>query len=114
MQITEWLQKFEDSWKAKDIDAVLNLFADKVEYWETPFKKLTSKAAVAEEWQGIESQENITITTNLFASEGNKHAVTWGLVYHKDGKQHVWVGTYFIELDTEGKCVYFLQTGEKK
>lgn len=114
MHIEEWLEKFRQSWENKDTLAVLDLFADGLEYWETPFKKLTSKDAVAQEWQAIQRQENITVTTTLFASEGNKHSVTWGLVYTLNDTQHVWVGTYLIELNEAGKCVYFYQVGEEK
>jgi hypothetical protein len=114
MDIEKWLNEFSNFWQAKNIDRVLDLFSNDVEYWETPFKKLKSKDEIAKEWQAIMAQENLAITTSLFASESQKHTATWEIVYDKDNSKHVWAGTYFIELNEKGKCVYFLQTGEQK
>lgn len=112
--INKWLEKFESSWRAKDVATVLELFTDEVEYWETPFKKVNSKSELTEEWSAIQSQENLVVTTTVFNSEGNKHSVIWGITYDKDGVQQVWSGVYLIELNNEGLCKYFQQIGEKK
>lgn len=113
-RITEWLKEFKNSWEAKDIGAVLELFSDDVEYWETPFKKLSSKDELRHEWSAILDQENISISTDLFATEGSIYVVKWHLSYEKDQEQSEWAGIYLVELNDEGKCEYFHQTGEKK
>lgn len=114
MNISEWLEKFRVSWLKKDIPAVLDLFADDVEYWETPYKKLSSKQAIGVEWQVINNQENLVLTFTTFASEKSKHAVRWTISYDQNGKHNIWAGTYFIMLNNDGKCVYFYQTGEQE
>jgi len=114
MAIDKWLQDLSEFWKSKNIEGVLGLFSDDVEYWETPYKKLKSKKEITNEWQSVLSQENLVISTTIFASENNKHSVVWGIAYDKAKIQHVWAGAYLIELDDNGRCTYFMQTGEKK
>ncbi len=112
--IQKWLNDFCDAWKAKDIDSVINLFSDEVEYWETPYKRISSKEDLSIEWKAILKQANLVISTSIFSSEDKKHSVIWGITYQNVGVQSVWAGTYLIELDDDNKCVYFMQTGEKK
>jgi hypothetical protein len=114
MGIENWLKDFNTFWKAKQIDSVLDLFTDDVEYWETPFKKLHSKEEITAEWQSIMAQENLVVSTALFASENNKYTVIWGIAYNKNSEDYAWAGTYLIELNESGRCSYFLQTGEQK
>jgi len=114
--INAWLNAFKAAWIAKDIDQVLSLFADDVEYWETPHKKLDGKAALSHEWNAILGQKDIALELRVFSSsDGNAHSVLWELSY-EDEKSRIqnWAGTYLIELNAAGKCVYFHQTGEKK
>ena len=63
---------------------MLALFSDDVEYWETPFQRLGSKDELRQEWQAILGQTDIEITTEVYASEGMKHAVRWDLHYSID------------------------------
>ena len=46
--IDTWIESFKQGWLDKDIDAVLNLFADDVDYWETPFEQLENKEQLKE------------------------------------------------------------------
>ncbi|MEI8344193.1 MAG: hypothetical protein WCF93_04550 [Candidatus Moraniibacteriota bacterium] len=48
-QINDWLAKFVNAWKTHDINAVFVLFAKDVEYWETPFDKLSSLSELKSE-----------------------------------------------------------------
>jgi len=52
------------------VDRVLELFADEVEYYETPTPELESKEEIRNEWRNIRSQENIEIDTEVFSSAG--------------------------------------------
>lgn len=112
--IEKWLNDFCTEWKAKNVDEVMNLFTEDVEYWETPHKRIETKEQLFIEWGAILEQENLVISTTVFASCGNKHSVIWGIAYQKSGIQSVWAGTYLIELNKDNKCSYFMQTGEKK
>ncbi|MBP7760194.1 nuclear transport factor 2 family protein [Candidatus Saccharibacteria bacterium] len=112
--IQEWLQKLKNAWAAHDIEAVMALFSDDVEYWETPFVKVASKEALREEWLAIHEQTNIDIQTTVYSTDNDKFTVLWDLRYDKSAQSHHWAGTYLIGLDNKGMCSYFHQTGEKQ
>lgn len=113
--IDHWLQKFKSSWIEKDVDKVMDLFSDEVEYWENPYKQLAGKEAIRAEWEVVCSQENIQLETTVYLNGHNRHTVLWQLSYN-DVQQKVstWAGLYLIELDEQGKCNYFYQVGEKQ
>ena len=47
--IDHWLQKFKSGWIEKDVDKVMDLFSNDVEYWENPYKQLAGKDAIRAE-----------------------------------------------------------------
>jgi hypothetical protein len=113
MTIDEWLMKFKAGWEQKEIDKVLELFSNNVEYWETPYKKLNSLEELKSEWQAIKDQSDINLSTSIFSSFGNNHAIQWMLDYiDANGTHQSWAGTYLVTLDEKGNCIFFHQTGE--
>ena len=114
MTIHKWLESFASAWKSHDIEAVMALFEDEVEYWETPYKLISGKQSLREEWGAIHNQSNIQISTDLFPEHENNYAVRWKLTYENQNSElQNWAGTYLITLNEEGKCLYFHHTGEK-
>jgi len=113
--INNWLATFKKGWTTKNIDLVLDLFAEDIRYWETPYQQLPDKAALRKEWEAARKQNNILLDLQLFASSGNKHTILWQLSYQNEKLElQNWAGTYLIELDAVGKCIYFHQTGEPR
>jgi hypothetical protein len=113
--IHQWLKAFENAWTSKDIDQVLGLFTNDMEYWEAPFQRIENKEALNREWGAIITQNNIHLDLSVFSSVSNKHAVIWKLSYTNEASVlQEWAGTYLIELDAAGKCRYFYQTGEQR
>ena len=113
--IESWLERFHAAWKVHDIDAVIRLFTDDVEYWETPHTLLRGKDSLREEWQAILSQEDIAINWSVFnSSVDNRHSVTWNLRYLQEGAIKHSSGVYLIELNDSGLCNYFYYVGENK
>lgn len=112
--IVSWLEQFNESWIKHDIDSVLNLFVEHVEYWETPFQKVSDKAELRREWEAVMSQSNITTTTRVYSSDQNKHSVLWTLRYEKDGEARESAGVYLITLNEDGLCTYFYYAGEQR
>lgn len=47
--IEAWLNKFKTRWETKNVELILDLFSDDVEYWETPYQKIPDKAALKHE-----------------------------------------------------------------
>ena len=112
-RIHKWLTQFKKSWIDHDIDSVLILFTSKVEYWETPFKKLNNLKELRSEWEGIESQSDIELEFRVFSKEDEKYSVIWDLRY-KDryDNDRYCKGTYLLKLNSENKCYYFLHCCE--
>jgi ketosteroid isomerase-like protein len=113
--IENWLSAFTSAWQSHDIDTVLDLFADNVEYWETPFQKLTGKGAIKAEWQTILTQKDIILSTTVFSKDENRYAVQWELRYtnEQDTPKH-WEGVYLITLDSHNRCTFFFHCGEAR
>jgi len=108
MDIKKWLSEFNNAWSNHDIDRVLSLFTDNVEYWETPHYRVASKQELENEWQAVKSQQNINLHTEVYVSTpDNKHTVIWQLSYERDGELRQSGGTYLISLDDQGKCHFF-------
>ena len=110
--INEWLEKFISAWKAHDIETVLGLFADNIEYWETPFRRLADLDEIKKEWQIIRNQKDIQIAYDVFSKEGDNYTVRWELQYNDSNNLRNLKGVYLITLDSENKCNYFFHCGE--
>lgn len=112
--IEQWLRKFNDSWKDHDVDGVMELFSDNVQYWETPFHKLQSINEIRSEWSAIKNQFDIRLNTSVYSENEGRYTVKWDLFYSNEShqKKH-WAGIYLIELNDDGKCSYFHQVGEQ-
>lgn len=115
MDINQWLTAFNYSWTTHNIDSVMNLFSDDVEYWETPHYKLDSKDHLRQEWQVILTQQDIKLQTRVFSSSpDNKHAVLWQLSYVRDDELRESAGTYLICLNDMGLCNFFHHVSAQK
>lgn len=115
MNIEKWLDDFKANWIDKNVSGVMELFSDDIEYWESPYKKLTSLTDIKSEWVGIAKQDDIKVKTTVF-SESEKQdcfTVLWELSYTSKGLRNNWAGIYLIKLNPEGQCYYFYQTGER-
>lgn len=113
--INEWLELFRTGWVTKDVEKVMELFTDDVEYWETPHKRLHGKSDIENEWKAIFKQQNIELNFEVFSSSNDKHTVLWQLMHRDDDYEtQSWAGTYLIALDEAGNCNYFHQTGDKR
>lgn len=110
--ITEWIDTFRSAWLGKDIDAVMALFSDDVEYWETPFQKIASKD-LPNAWNAIQTQENIQLAIEPLVSNDGQHVLRWKLAYDRGKDVSIWAGLYVLKLNDDGKCEYFYQVGEK-
>lgn len=106
--IEKWLEKFEESWKAGNVDEVLDLFTDGVEYHETPFQKLEG-AELRSEWEGVESQQDIDLEFDVFSKNEEKYTIQWSLKYTEEGELNRLKGIYLIKLDSSNKCYEFWQ-----
>ncbi len=112
--IDKWLRKFVKHWETHDIGGVMDLFTEDMEYWETSFVRITDKEALAQEWEVIKEQKEISVSYDIFSKDNDKYAVLCDLRYiDKENKHGRWKGIYLIRLNSENLCDYFLQCGEE-
>ncbi|XLQ19648.1 MAG: nuclear transport factor 2 family protein [Candidatus Moraniibacteriota bacterium] len=112
-KIEKWLSQFQSSWKTHDIEKVLSLFSKDVEYWETPFLKVSSFGNLRKEWEYVKGQQNISIETEVFSAVNDKYTVKWQLIYtDDDNNTKTFRGVYLITLDSSDRCNYFFHCGE--
>lgn len=114
MDINKWLSDFNNAWTGHDVSAVMNLFTDDVEYWETPNTLIKSKQDLVNEWQNINNQQEIKLSTKIYSSCANKHTIIWNLNYSRNEKLFSFSGIYLITLNSNNKCSYFLSVDETK
>lgn len=110
--INQWLDELIKHWKEKNVAGVLKLFSGQVEYWETPYKKI-SPAKLKQEWNGIHDQDDLSIKCKVFSKDDNRYAINWDLNYIDKSKKHKhYKGVYLLTLNNQSLCDYFLQCGE--
>jgi len=114
MDIDNWLGKFKEYWVHHDVKRVLNLFHRDVEYYETPFQKLSNFSQLKGAWEGIGKQDNIKLDLKVYNKERNKYTVMWYLEYSYKNVVKKCAGTYLIELNNDNLCTYFFHCCENK
>ncbi|MEF8880865.1 MAG: nuclear transport factor 2 family protein [Candidatus Nanohaloarchaea archaeon] len=107
--IHAWLSDFKEAWIEKNVDEVMEIFTDDVDYFETPFIEFENKKELRDEWNSIEDQKDIDLDLEIFNSEGEKHTVLWSLEYKNCGEAFISKGVYLIKLNSENKCYQFAQ-----
>lgn len=108
--IEKWLESLRSAWEGCDVDAALSLFADKVEYWESPWH-LVAPEDLNNLWQSIRVDRQTKVSTEVVFSSDNDHAVIWSATwYDESGLARTKQGTYFVRLDNSCLCEYFYRT----
>jgi hypothetical protein len=112
MDIDTWLDDFKKYWEHHDVEGVLGLFKESVEYYETPFIKLANRSELCTSWNEILLQENIQLKYAVFTASVDKFSVLWNLTYTKNGETKRYAGTYLIILNEQNLCTYFFHCCE--
>ena len=115
MNIDTWMQQFVSSWKNYDLDSIISLFEEDIEYWETPFQLVKDIEELRSEWEYVKIQKNIEISYEIFSQDDTKFTILWNLKYENTaGEEKIFAGTYLIKLNSSNKCTYFHHTCEEK
>ena len=49
----KWCVRLLNNWKQKNVDNIVNLFDEKVEYYETPKEKINTMNEIRKMWEDI-------------------------------------------------------------
>ena len=102
INFNRWCNKLKEYWLQQDIHAILKLFDDQIEYYETPFQKVENIESV---WKDIETQELISLEYKIVGIKDNTVIVNF--VMNDNG--NIVDMIYEIRLNNLGKCNYFKQ-----
>lgn len=99
-----WCYNLKQYWINKDIDNIINLFDEYVEYYETPNMKIEGINNIKEMWEEIKGQNTSNIDYKILCESDNKIIANYIL---KDTISYNMV--YEIVLNKDNKCIYFKQ-----
>lgn len=109
----DWFSKLGKAWEGKDSQAIPPLFADKFEYYETPFEKpYTTKEGLLKLWEEVPvSQKDIKFDFDIIAISNNIATAHWHTSFTrtKQDKKAILDGIFLIRLNNKGLCTLFKQ-----
>ncbi len=110
-QFSLWFNKLGKAWEEKDPQAIPPLFAEKFEYYETPFDKpCTTKEGLLKLWQEVpDSQKDIRFSFKILSVLGNTGITHWQASFTriKQNKKANLDGIFLVRLNQEGLCTLF-------
>ncbi|MBP7766980.1 hypothetical protein KA068_00470 [Candidatus Saccharibacteria bacterium] len=109
-KIDNWLETMVKGWEGCDVDMALSVFAENVEYWESPYS-LVNPNDLRRLWQSIKVDKNTKVSVSVFCSCEDSYAVQWRATWAgEDRTRQQKSGVYLVRLNSEGKCDYFYRT----
>jgi hypothetical protein len=109
----EWFDKLGKAWEQKNPQAVLELFDDNFQYFETPFMiPYTKKEEILKLWQDVPlSQKDITCSIDLLSYDINTATAHWNASFTriKTNKKAQLDGIFLIKLNEKNLCTLFKQ-----
>ena len=58
----KWCIELLNNWKQKNIDNIVNLFDESVEYYETPTEKINTMNEIRKMWQEIKNKIQVILS----------------------------------------------------
>lgn len=106
-----WFNKLGKAWKEKDPQAIPPLFADKFEYYETPFDKpYTTKKGLVKLWKEVpESQRDIKFDFDIITITNSIAIAHWyaSFTRTKQNKRAILDGIFLVKLNNKGLATLF-------
>ncbi len=105
--VKTWFNQMKTIWLEKRPDEIAFLLSDNVEYHENPLEPpLTTKEEVVQAWQEIKNQNIDYVEIEVLCETDNVGFAIWRFQAHGSPLH---VGSYYLELDDDGKCKVFRQ-----
>lgn len=100
----KWCVELRNNWKQKNVDSIINLFDEKVEYYETPQEKIDTIKEIRKMWEEIKNQNTSDIEFNILCQNNESCIVNFIL---KDEVSYNMI--YQIKLNENNKCIFLKQ-----
>jgi len=81
MSIRKFMQGYKAAWEARDPTMFAGLFHADGKYHNTPFQVQTGRAELAEYWKRVQLQEDVRVTCEVLADEGDTGIAHWHVTY---------------------------------
>lgn len=113
----QWFEEMREIWVAQEPEKLSALLSDDITYHEDPLAPpLTSPESILNVWQEVKEQKIDYVKIELLYEDIEK-GIGVALWHFKQTDQPEHVGSYFLELDKNGRCKTFRQwwnTRERK
>jgi len=113
IHIINWVKKLGAAWVNKKPNLIPPLFADKFQYFESPFEKpYTSKEDLIKLWSDVpKSQKNISFDFEVIFIKDNIGLIHWCAAFTRiPFNKKAWLdGIFYLEFDKNNLCILFKQ-----
>jgi ketosteroid isomerase-like protein len=111
MNATQWVDRFQAHWRARDPHAVAALFTDKALYYQGPYSEpRIGREAIATHWAGtLSRQKDPVIWFGSPLAAGDRATVEWWCILHDPatGTPRNAAGCLVLRFDTDGLCTHY-------
>lgn len=81
MNIENFMAGYKAAWEARDPSLFAALFHEDAKYHNTPFQVQTGRDQLAEYWKRVQLQEDVRLSYEVLASQGNTGLAHWHVTY---------------------------------
>ena len=100
----KWCKRLLNNWKQKNVEHIVNLFDENVEYYETPAEKINTINEISKMWEEIKEQNTSKLEFDIICKNNECCIVNFIL---KDTISYDMI--YQIKLNENNKCVFLKQ-----
>ena len=106
-----WVNKMGQAWVERNPNTILPLFADRFQYFETPFDKpITDKKVLLALWQEVPaSQKDVNFDFEILSEAHNLTIAHFRSVFTRlaTGKKTILDGIFLVKLNKYSLCTEF-------